>query len=66
MMLTLLVKEGLFVVHCLKKPKRGPRNLHITQTTLCNLCEDRSSGCESIADFLQGASNNLRGGQSDL
>ena len=36
------------------------------QSKLCNLCEDRSLGCKSIADFLCGVKHNLRGGQPNI
>ena len=36
------------------------------QSRLCNLCEDRSLGRKSIADFFRGVSHNLRGGQPNI
>ena len=36
------------------------------QKRLCNLCEDRTSGNKTIAEFLRGVSYNIRGGQSNM
>jgi hypothetical protein len=36
------------------------------QKRLCNLCEDRTSGNKTIAEFLRGVSYNIRGGQPNM
>ena len=36
------------------------------QKRLCNLCEDKTSGNKTIAEFLRGVSYNIRGGQPNM
>ena len=36
------------------------------QKRLCNLCEDRTSGNKTIAEFLRGVSYNICGGQPNM
>ena len=49
------------------RPKKRTKKVYTElQTRLRNLCEDRSSGRKSMADFLRGVSHNLRGGQPNI
>jgi hypothetical protein len=50
----------------IRSTKRCKKVYTELQKRLCNLCEDRTSGSKTMAEFLRGVSYNIRGGQPNM
>jgi hypothetical protein len=46
--------------------QKGARKCIQNFKNVSNLCEDRTSGSKTMAEFLRGVSYNIRGGQPNM